>query len=327
MDADANVSAYSLLSGQRQWRAMTRPKHVTVINLGGGIAYDAGSGRGIVYASTGYAELLALDAQSGKVIWRQTLDYPARSAPIVGGGVVAVTVQNDLLLTFDPVSGAPGWRYTGRVTDITTSVALAGAPAIDSGILVAGFASGTLAALDVNAGVPLWEQSLASAFGQASQLDFSDIVGAPVIANGVVYAASLGQTMMAVDLRSGVKVWTLNDAATQAFCAVGGFVFILDTAGNLAALHADDGLVCWVTPLPAFENMKKKRQPKSWSGPVMVNGKLLLTSSMGDLVMVDPVSGKIGDQVKLAGPADLPPVAAAGILVQLTRNAILTVYH
>ena len=78
-------------------------------NLGGGIAY----GGGTLYASTGYAELRALNPASGKLLWQQKLDFPTRSAPLVAGGLVAVVTQNDLLLTFDAASGTPGWRFAG----------------------------------------------------------------------------------------------------------------------------------------------------------------------------------------------------------------------
>jgi outer membrane protein assembly factor BamB len=326
MDSDGTVSAFSASSGARKWRTVTRPKHVTVVNIGGGIGYDATTGQGIVYASTGYCELLAIDADSGKIIWRQPLDFPARSAPTIAGGIVAVTIQNDLLLTFDPASGTPGWRFSGRITSSTTSVALAGAPAIDSGIVVAGFSSGTLAALDANSGTPVWEQSMASSFGQASDLDFSDIVGAPVIANGVVYAASLGESILAIDLRSGAKVWERDASGTEALCPVGDFVFVLDTTETLAAIHADDGLVTWAVDLPLYNKPKKKKGPKTWNGPVMVNSQLLLTSTVGDLIMVDPATGAISSTQKLGRPADLPPIAIGGSLLVLTRDATLTAY-
>jgi hypothetical protein len=73
--------------------------------------------------------------------------------------------------------------------------------------------------------------------------------------------------------------------------------------------------------------MKKKKGPKSWNGPVMVNSQLLLTSTMGDLVTVDPVAGTITSMHKLAGPADLPPIAFGGSLLVLTRDATLTAYR
>jgi outer membrane protein assembly factor BamB len=322
MDANANVSAFSLASGTQLWKTYTRPKHNSVANIGGGIGYDSGT----IYASTGYAELLSLEAGSGTVNWRQPLDFPARSAPTIAGGIVAVVTQNDLLLTFDAASGTPGWRFIGKVTDAPTSVAVTGAPAYDSGIFVAGFSSGTLAALDAPSGTPIWEQSFASAFGQASPLDFSDIVGAPVIAGGVVYAIGLGKTMLAIDLRSGAKVWERDTAGDQTICAAGGFVYVLNTAQLLAAIHADDGLVCWTQQMPAYLNMKKKKKPITWTGPVMVNGSLLLTNDRNELAFVDPSTGSLTSTAKLPAPADLSPIAAAGNLLVLTRDATLTAY-
>jgi outer membrane protein assembly factor BamB len=322
MDANGNVSAFSLSSGSEIWKTYTRPKHNSVTNIGGGIAYASGT----IYASTGYAELLSLDAGSGNITWRQPLDFPARSAPTIAAGIIAVVTQNDLLLTFDAAAGTPGWRFIGKVTDSPTSVAVTGAPAFDSGIFVTGFSSGTLAALDAQSGTPIWEQSFASSFGQASPLDFSDIVAAPVIAGGVVYAIGLGKTMLAIDLRSGAKVWERDTAGDQTICAAGGFVYVLNTAQILAAIHADDGLVCWTQQMPNFLNMKKKKKPTAWTGPVMVNGSLLLTNDRGELAFVDPTSGSITSTAKLAAPADLSPIAAAGNLLLLTRDATLTAY-
>jgi outer membrane protein assembly factor BamB len=321
-DADANISAFSASSGDRLWRTKTRPKHNSEQNLSGGIAYANGT----IYASTGYAEILSLDAGSGNINWRQPLDLPARSAPTVCENIIALIEQNDILLTFDAATGTPGWRFLGDVQNVTTSVAVSGPPAYDSGIIVAGFSSGTLAALDANSGTPLWEQSFSSAYGQASPLDFSDIVAAPVIANGVVYAVGLGQNMQAIDLRSGTKVWGTNTSGANPLYAAGDFVYVLDNTQLLAAIHADDGLVTWTLKMPPYKNPKKKKNPIAWSGPIMVNNMLLLTNDHAELALVDPLTGKITSTTNLPAPADMPPIITNGLLVQLTRNATLTAY-
>ena len=333
MDANGTISAYAQADGSQQWRRPTRPKHSSNQALGGGIGYDATLDGGTIYAATGYAELLALDAGTGAVKWRQKLDYPGRSAPTIAatsaGVIVALVTQNDLLLTFDAISGTPGWRFIGKVTQSPTSVVVTGAPAYDSGIFVAGFSSGTLAALDAPSGTPLWEQSMASSFGQASPLDFSDVVAPPVIANGVAYAIGLGQTSLAIDLHSGAKVWERDVSGTQAFYLAGGFAYLLDADQKLAAIHADDGLISWITQMPAFHNMKTKSGPRLWNGPIMVDGQLLFTSSRGELGRVDPATGALIAIDKLAGPAapiDLPPIVAASKLLVLTRAGVLTAY-
>jgi hypothetical protein len=42
--------------------------------------------------------------------------------------------------------------------------------------------------------------------------------------------------------------------------------------------------------------------------------------------MVDPATGSMTSTTKLAAPADLPPIAAGGALLVLTRDATLTSY-
>ncbi len=323
MDADANIRCLSLQDGSLLWHFNTRPKHATQANIGGGIAYDSGR----IYASTGYGELLALNAGSGEVIWRQPLDLSPRCAPCVAGGLVLVTILNDLLLSFDAASGTPSWRFAGNAAQTgAAAVGITGAPAFADGIAVAGFSTGMLAAIDANSGSPLWEQSLAAGSGQASSLDFSDVVAAPIIADGVVYAINLGGTLMAVDLHSGVKVWTHGAAGTQTPAYAGGFLFLLDKAQRLYAIHTDDGLVSWTLQLPAFAKPKTKKHPIQWAGPVLLQGQLALASDHGELLLVDAVAGSITKTVKLGAPADMAPLAAAGVLLHLNRDAQLTAY-
>lgn len=323
MDANAHVRAFSLADGSELWHTQTRPEGVTTQNLGGGIAYDSGK----IYVSTGFAQALALDAATGKILWRQTMDFPARSAPLVANGLVAIIIQNDLLLTFNAQSGAPGWRFSGSVgIPPMTAVSVIGAPAYADGILVAGFSAGLLAAIDASSGTPIWEQSLAAGFGQASTLDLSDVVASPVIAGGVVYALNLDGTFMAVDLHSGAKVWTHGATGTQPPAASGGFLFLLDSKAMFYAVHADDGLVSWVASLPAYKNEKKKKHPIVWSGPTLVNGTLVVVNDIGGAVLVDAQSGKVKQTLKFDAPADVPPLAVNGMLLQLTRDGYLTSY-
>jgi outer membrane protein assembly factor BamB len=323
MDANGFVNAHALTDGTRLWRTNTRPKHATEQNIGGGIAYANGR----IYASTGYAELVALEAGTGNIIWRQTTHLPSRTAPMVAAGLVALIVEQDVLLTYDAASGTPGWQFAGRVGDAPPAVvALTGAPALADGILVAGFNSGTLAALDANSGTALWEQSFAASFGQASTLDLTDIVAAPVIANGVVYAISLGNTAMAIDLHSGNKVWQHTAAGSNAFCAAGDFVFLLDNNAALWAIHADDGLASWKLQLAPFHNMKKKTQPIIYAGPTLIGGKLMLTNDRGEVLIVEPLAGRLERVYPLHTAIDQAPIAAAGLRLQLDRDAVLTAY-
>ena len=95
IDAEAVVRAFSAKSGKRIWSLGLAPKDEEDSTLlGGGLAYE----NGILYATTGFAEVIAIDAPSATVMWRSQVTAPMRGAPTVRGGrVFAVTVDNQTI--------------------------------------------------------------------------------------------------------------------------------------------------------------------------------------------------------------------------------------
>ena len=101
MDADDLVTAFDAKSGDRLWRFDPQPKDVDSSTYGGGVA--AAGNR--VYVGSGYGQVMALDAATGKVIWRVNVPAPIHSAPTVADDrVFVITVENEL----DVLSAADG---------------------------------------------------------------------------------------------------------------------------------------------------------------------------------------------------------------------------
>ena len=103
-----------------------------------------------LYASTGYAQVLALDPADGKVIWRSGVGAPVRSAPTVADGrVFAVTVENELVVLAAD-DGRRLWTHNGIPE---TAGLLGGAsPAVEGEVVVAAYSSGEIFALTVETG-------------------------------------------------------------------------------------------------------------------------------------------------------------------------------
>ncbi len=156
MDSDGAVSAFDVASGNRHWNTDTQPKKDRSTNVGGGLAAVGGT----VYATTGRAEALALDARTGKIIWRSALETPARSAPTVVDNRLFVTTLDDRMLAFSTSDGKRLWSF--QATAPATSVLGAPAPAYADGLVVGGFGSGDLVTLRADTGTLAWSDSLAA---------------------------------------------------------------------------------------------------------------------------------------------------------------------
>ncbi len=308
MDADAVVSCFDAMSGARIWQFDTTAEDDGGTNVGGGIAFDDGT----LYVATGRAQALALDPATGQPRWRQTIDSAARAAPTVAEGKLFIPMLGDRLVALAAADGKRLWGY--QAAESTTAVLGLPSPAYADGLVVAGFGSGDLVALRGASGAVVWSDSLAAARGRESLVDLSAIHGMPVIQNGQVFAIGLGSVMLALDLRSGRRLWERDVASDQTPCVAGDWIFVLNTDSQLAAVAGVDGSVAWVTQLQPFENMDKRQDPIVWQGPTLVADRLIVTSSTGLAQAVSPYTGQVlGDQA-LSGTVAVAPALAGNTM-------------
>jgi outer membrane protein assembly factor BamB len=317
MDIDALVSAYDLRTGHRIWRTKTVLPKTRSANIGGGISLDGDT----LYAATGLADVFALDAATGKVRWHQALAAPARAAPTIVQGRLFLPTLDQKVQAHAAKDGSTEWSFQG--TDAQTLVLGMPSPAYADGLVVAGFGSGDLACLRAESGTVSWSDALTAPHGGASLLDFAAIVGLPVIAEGQVYAAGLGGLLVALDLRSGRRLWEREVASEQTPWVAGDWLFVLTPDQHLGAINRTDGTVAWATQLPQFQNPKKKDGTINWMGPVLAGGRLFVVGSGREVLTVNPITGVVLHHQKLPGRAALPPVVADRTLFVVTEDATL----
>src|SRR5690554_8028164 len=81
-----------------------------------------------------------------------------------------------------------------------------GAPLVLDQLVIIGFATGKVVALDKPLGIPRWEVRLASPDGRSELERLVDIDGQPVFEGGLIYAASYHGNVAAMSMR-GETVW------------------------------------------------------------------------------------------------------------------------
>lgn len=319
MDAEGEVSALDPARGTRLWRRDLTPNSEDSGAIGGGIAFD----RGRLYATTAYGDVFALDPANGNVIWQQKVGVPFRGAPAVEGNRVFVVTHDNQMRALEADTGKEAWSFTG----ITEAAGLLGGavPAVESGIVVAPFSSGELVALRTDNGTVAWSDALVRA-GRVSPVgSLNDIAGSPVIDRGRVYALSHSGRMVAIDLRTGERIWEREIAGVQSPWIAGDFIFVVTLDGEVVCLSRRDGRIRWVTQLDRFRNPEAKSRKGliTWYGPVLVSDRLVLTSSHGQAVSLSPYNGTILGKTKLSGNAAMPPIVANETLFILTDDANL----
>ncbi len=320
MDSDGAVSAFATADGTRRWRRDTQAKHDRSTNVGGGLAAFGPA----LYAATGRAEVLSIALRDGKINWRSGLDSPARSAPTVIDGKLFVPTLDERMVALGTTDGKRLWSY--QATTTATMVLGEPAPAYSDGLLVGGFGSGDLVALRADSGTLAWSDSLAAVRGRNSLLDLSAVRALPVIVNGVVYAIGVGGLMLALDLRSGRRIWERDIGGQYTPWIAGDWIFVLSQEQELFCLSRADGRVRWRSQLPRYENVERQRDPIFWVGPLLGGQYLYLAGSTEKLLAVNPGTGAILGEQNLADAPSVALVAAGGKLFVVTDDGSLTAY-
>ena len=321
MDSNATVTAFRASDGKRLWDLPTRPKRMTGVNIGGGLGYQDGT----LYVTTGFAQLIAIEAAHGVPRFVHSFNVPIRSAPTPVGKLVYFVTVDEVLVAASTADGHQMWNYEASPADTT----LLGhpAPAVDEGFVVAGFGSGDLVTCSAISGAVTWTDNIAATTGQAGITQITAISGRPIIGEGVVVALGSGGLMVGEDLRVGRRLWERQVSGYLDPVAAGGFVFITSRDQIAAALSIRTGEVAWVTQLPQYKRPKTRGAPYSWTGATLANGKLIYTSLERRFLMVDAITGKLGGMTHSPGPISVPPVAAGDTLYVITDDGRIRAFR
>jgi outer membrane protein assembly factor BamB len=317
LDGQDVVFAIDAQSGTKVWQFDTKPEPARDEAFGGGVAFYNGR----LYVTTGYGIVFALDAANGKQIWKRTTEVPFHGAPtVIDGRVLAVNVNNQLV-ALDAADGHQLWLHTGlpEGADILGTPA----PAVAGDTVVVAYTSGELFALRLENGHAEWGDNLATAQPMGALSSLADIHGRPVIDRGRVYAVSHSGRMVAIDLRTGDRVWEQDIGGTQGPWVAGEYVYVLSNDVTLLCLTRKDGHVRWSTPLPRYENPDKKRDPIKWAGPILAGDRLIVMSSTGVAFSVSPYTGKPLGTTEFPSGVFVDPVVANNTLYVLTDDARL----
>jgi outer membrane protein assembly factor BamB len=318
LDADQQVVATDLSSGRTLWREKLKGlSKRDKAALGGGLAIE---GNSLIVAS-GFGYVAALDANTGEEKWKKPMNAPMTGAPTIKDGRIFVESNNNEIFAMSLETGEVEW--SDQAISETARVLGSPSPAAVEDFVIAPYSSGEVIAYLASNGRRLWTDAISRAGRFTPISEINDIGSRPVLAGGLVFASSQSGITIAIDGRSGQRVWSKQIGSVQAPAVTGEHMFVIGTDGQLACLNSTSGEAYWVIQLQQFEKEKKKKKRISYSGPVVASDRVLIVSSTGQLLAFSPQTGEQIGSVKLGDRAYLEPIAVQDKLLVLTDDAKL----
>ncbi|WP_411306738.1 outer membrane protein assembly factor BamB family protein [Lysobacter sp. D1-1-M9] len=198
---DGLLYALDASTGQEHWRFELEPDSVPrELPAAGSTAYDYLQSApihadGLVYVGSASGRMHALDAASGKELWRFATDGAIRGNPLVGGGALYFGSWDHGVYSLDAKTGERRWHYD-------TQGIVQSTPALGDGKLVIGSRSAKLFALDAATGTEAWTHVYS---------DGSWVESSAVYADGAFYIGSSDSLKLsAFDAGSGEETWAFD---------------------------------------------------------------------------------------------------------------------
>ena len=190
---------------------------------------------GMLYVNTFKGDTWAIDAATGKVLWRRTSDAHKPSTPAISGDNLIVSAKDGTVTALTRKAGKVVWQ-------LRTNAIVESSPAVVDGVAYFGTTDGRLFAVDADTGRVRW------AYDTGGRINSS-----PSLARGRVCITTYAGSIFCLRQSNGTKLWSTyvkRDAFRyESFYASastdGERLYTIARSGKIVALDAETGHVLW----------------------------------------------------------------------------------
>jgi outer membrane protein assembly factor BamB len=323
LDAGARVFAHSTNGGAVWSTDLTPVSEKQGDATGGGMAYS----NGVLYVSSGFGLLTAVDAKSGQIRWQQNLESTGSGSPAVHDGLIYLVAGDNTGWTIDTKDGRILWQVSG--TPSVGNVLGAPAPALTSDLAIFAFGSGDLQATFRKGGISRWNASVSGQRAGSAASQIGDVTGGPVVSGSRVYAGNFSGRTVAFDAGSGERIWTSRNGALGPVWPAGDSIFMVGDRNQLIRTDAATGETIWAVDLPGYlkETSKKRGPVYAHYGPILAGGRVIVASNDGYLRFYDPKNGNLVSRTEVPDGATTAPVVAGRTLYVVSTKGELHAFR
>ena len=316
VNSHGDLVCIELKDGKQKW-SLNIAKQPDDASFAGGITAE----NSVIYASTNIGDVVAVNTTTQKILWKKSLKYPLRGAPLYADGIVIVNSIDGQTFALNALNGNVIWMK--KLQGEMTVMSKASTPALFGHSIICAYSSGDLKSYDLRSGGDNWDDVLFSANLSDSGSVMAHIVASPVVSNGNILATTSESGMVMFDASSGVRIWENEIGTINTPLVNSGWIFVLTQTGAVICLSEKDGSIKWVSEV-------KELLPDQYSkdaefvGALLINGAVMVFSNTNNIVTLDISTGKIKGITNIDGADTIvAPIVIDGRIIAVNSRAEL----
>lgn len=275
------------------------------------ITGGVGFGGNMVLVGTENSGVVAFAADSGEILWEATVTSEVLSPPMTNGRVVVVQSVDDNITGLNANNGQQLWIYESTAPEL--SVRGTSGPRIVDNFVLAAFANGAVVSVAIDNGTLRWEQRIAVPTGRSELDRLVDIDGELTVNDaGLLLVPTYQGYLTALDVVTGQPRWRVAESSNVG----AGFGF-----GNIYAVNADGHVRAYRTnqETPRWENANLLR--RSLTSPLGFSNYVAVGDFEGYVHLLSQVDGRLVGRVKVDGDGIRARMLNAGNTLYVYGNS------
>ncbi|MEX0729187.1 MAG: outer membrane protein assembly factor BamB [Aquisalimonadaceae bacterium] len=304
VDHRGRLGAWRLSDGRQQWRMeLDRP-------VSGGPAVTDG----LIVVGTSDGMVVGIDPEDSEVIWESGVTSEVLSVPAISDQAVLVMSGDGRLFALRQDNGSRRWIYDRTIP----SLLLRGtsSPVLLNDLVLAGLASGRLAAVRLRDGALAWEMDVGVASGRSDLERMRDVDGDPVVVGSNVYVVGFQGRVLSADMDRGRTNWSRDLSSFSGLAVDDERVYVTESNGRIWALDRRTGASVW---------RQDSLEGIHGSAPVVTNDVVVIGDDRGRLTFLNATDGEVLARIEYesGGGISRAPVVVDGDLLVLTDQGRL----
>lgn len=270
-DAKGLVVALDRITGKANWQRKLKTD----------ISGAVGAGSGLVLLGTLSGEVIALDATTGADVWRAQISSEVLAPPATNGQMVIVQTQDDRVIALDAYTGVQRWVHES--TPALLTLRGSSTPLVTEYVVYVGLSTGKVLALELEQGLPVWEQRIAMPSGRTELERMVDIGGGFLRKEGVLYVSAYQGQVAGLDEQTGRILWQ-REASSYAGVTQGyGNAYVSLSSGGVESIDERSSTVLW-----SNEQLLRRQL----TGPAVMSSYVAVGDIEGYLHLLSQVDGR-----------------------------------
>ena len=279
VDQSGNLNCFEIKTGKQKWCVKAiNAKYISINKENDCLVLLSKNGK-----------LAKFELKTKRIVESFDIKHPVGCQVSLADGYAIVVTLDGLTYAFkDNISNGPIWSRAREVNECVLSKL--SAPLIVDKYLYCTYSDGAIDKIDITTGHILWESYINSNNSYMSNFLISQSVASMLNFEKVVIVSSPNDSIICFDKETGINIWNKNIGTSCEIYTNNGWLFVVSQNGNsISCVRVNDGKCKWT-----------KAYGVNLLSVTSFNGKLICSTTKGNILIIDARNGNILSEYNVA---------------------------